>query len=339
MFGRFLRVLIVTVLMAIISSGCTGKGNGILTVSITGGAVPMSSAATGIMQILVTAKQGGITETGIIRYDLGETSFTFDTVLAGIWTIEAIGNNAGGKTIYYGKVTARVEKNQTANADLAINPVNGTYDLNVDLTGIDPAYQATSAQVWVYPLGVGTYKEKHIITGSMSGVSAFSGISVPPGTYELQIRLYNAEGTQVYAGPWYRFDILPASVTTVNLGIDQGSFSVDMVINGMPLRPQLLDFSVSPLPDPAMMKVFARWRHTDFQNLQDVIIYAKFYEGDRYSKYFILSQSLTEYILIDIPLEKKGYAESGRVWAIIITVSKSGHQSISSNEIVYPALP
>ena len=325
-------VLILSMLFA--AGGCTTKGVGELSVTLSD-LQALSSGSTGVQAITVVAKNGGLTFTSNLDFQSGQTSCLFQSILAGVWTVEASGNDAGGKTIYYDKVTAIVKKGATTAASLSLKPVNGEYEMSLDLSGIDTATVAT-AEVWVYPLGEGSYTKKHVITGELNKVHTLTATGIKPQSYEFQIRLFNAAGANIYLGPWYSFDVLPASKTDITASLEFSDFSVSLAVLGIPLKPSINSMFATVITNN-LLEVMVSWNQPGGSELEKTIFFVRFYETERFEQAYVFGPAtMPETFNGGFSIDSDDYIASGRIWVKIMTIGKNGQKSIASDARRYP---
>lgn len=324
------------IIVTVIVGGCAPRGLGALSVCLSD-ASTLTSGSTGIQTINVTAKNGSLVLSTQIDILAGQNSCTFQSVLAGIWSVEAAGNDSSGKTIYYDKVSAVVKKNLTTTASMTLKPVNGEYEMSVDLTGIDSS-AVSSAEVWVYPLGEGSYTKKHIITGDLNKVHVVSATSIKPQSYEFQIRLFNSSGNNVYLSPWYSFDVLPASKTNVEAGLEFSSFDVSLSIQGIPFKPTIRSVFAS-INSSNKLEVIAQWTQLGASELEKALVYLRFFETDRFDLgYTYQPSTLTQDVSVTFVVDGSSYATSGRIWVKVVAVGKNGQRSIASDVRQFPSI-
>ncbi len=324
--------LVLAILFAV--GGCTTKGVGELSVTLSD-IQALSSGSTGVQGITVVAKNGGLTFTSNLDFQSGQSSCLFQSVLAGIWTVEASGNDADGKTIYYDKVTAIVKKGATTAASLSLKPVNGEYEMALDLTGIDTG-AVTTAEVWVYPLGEGSYTKKHVITGELNKVHTLTATGIKPQSYEFQIRLFNSSGTNIYLGPWYSFDVLPASKTNITAGLEFSDFSVSLAVLGIPLKPSISSMFAT-VNSSNRLEVMVSWNQPGASELEKTLFYVRFYETERFEQEYVFGPTIMpETFSGGFSMDSEEFLASGRIWVKIVTVGKNGQKSVASDVRRYP---
>ncbi len=325
-------VLVFSILFT--AGGCTTQGVGELSVILTD-IQALSSGSTGVQGITVVAKNGGLAFTSNLDFLAGQSSCLFQSVLAGIWTVEASGNDADGKTIYYDKATAIVKKGATTAASLSLKPVNGEYQMALDLTGIDTASVAT-AEVWVYPLGEGSYTKKHVITGELNKIHTLTATGIKPQSYEFQIRLFNSAGTNIYLGPWHSFDVLPASKTDITAGLEFSDFSVSLAVLGIPLKPSISSMFAT-VNTSNRLEVMVSWNQPGGSELEKTIFYVRFFETDRFEQQYVFGPAtMPETFSGGFSMDSEDYLASGRIWVRIVTVGKNGQKSVASDVRRYP---
>ncbi len=334
---RLITAAFVLVLgMLFIAGGCTTKGVGELSVTLSD-LQALASGSSGVKAITVVAKNGGLSFSSNLDFQSGQSSCLFQSVLAGVWTVEASGNDTDGKTIYYDKVTAIVKKGATTAASLNLKPVNGEYEMALDLTGIDTATVAT-AEVWVYPLGEGSYTKKHVITGELGKVHTLAATGIKPQTYEFQIRLFNAAGTNIYLGPWYSFDVLPASKTNVTAGLEFSDFSVSLAVLGIPLKPSVTSLFAT-VNSSNLLEVMVSWNQPGGTDLEKTIFFVRFYETERFEQAYVFGPTpMPESFNGGFSMESDDFIASGRIWLKIMTIGKNGQKSVASDVRRYPGM-
>ncbi len=330
------RNLVFVVLLFVIAAmvgGCTQSGTGDLSVSIESAEL-ISASGFGISQVLITARNAGVVLNASIDFASGQTACDFQSVLSGIWTVEANGMDSSGKAVYYGKATVVVESGTSAAANLKLLPINGEYEMSIDLSDVDPA-KVASAEIWVYPFGIGSYTKKHVITGEINKVHTVSATGIKPQSYEFQIRLFDISGESYYLSPWYTFDILPASKTYVLAGLEYATFTVGISLEDMPERPTI--GSVTASEAGGTLNIDMSWTQPCAGELESAIVYVRFYETERYDSVHVYMPAIMEETVtgVQFSIDSDDFLSSGKMWLKIVTVGKNSMRSFSSGEVEY----
>lgn len=330
---KYLVCLALIFMFAFLAGGCMQTGTGGFSVSIES-ADTLSASGFGIEQVIITARNSGVVLNALIDFSTGQTSCDFQSVLSGIWTVEANGLDSSGKAIYYGKATVVVESGTSASASLKLLPINGEYEMSVDLSDVDVA-NVSSAEIWVYPFGVGSYTKKHVITGEINKVHVISAAGIKPQTYEFQIRLFGNSGESYYLSPWYSFDVLPATKTYITCGLEYATFTVGISLEDMPVKPTIS--SVAATASGGTLDIVMSWVQPGAEELDSAVVYVRAFETERYDSAYVHMPAIMEETVtgVQFSIDIDDFLSSGKLWVKVVTVGKNSMRSFSSDEFMY----
>ncbi len=333
---RIHRFSAIAMLLLMIGAGCSPRGLGSVTMEISlAGASALSAS---VDHVIVKAVNGGLVRhSPPLTLAGGAVSYSFADLPAGVWSMEATGYDAANKGIYQGKASVVVSREVSARASLTLSPADGEYEMTVDLTGLDCS-QISKAEVWVYPLGVGTYAKKHVLVAPFSQVQAFTASSMKPRSYEYQIRTFDLGGAAYYSSPWYVFDVYPASRTSVSAKVDSSGFTIDLSVSALPEAPSISDFTVERLSG-GMLNLKATIGIARPEDVASVTVYYRFLETDRFEE---ASTHAAAEMPAAVQYEKQldeAFAAGGTAWIIAVSNGKNSLVSPASQPARFQSAP
>lgn len=331
------RLSAIALLLLLIGAGCNPRGYGSVTMEIglSGAAAALSAS---VDHVVIKAVNGGLVkQSPSLSLTSGAASYAFTNLPAGVWSMEATGYDATNKGIYSGKANVVVSRDVASTASLTLVPADGEYEMTVDLDGLDCA-QISKAEVWVYPLGVGTYTKKHVLEAPFSQVQSFTAASMKPRSYEYQIRTFDLDGASYYSSPWYVFDVYPASKTSISAKIDASGFTIDMAVSALPVAPSISSFVIERLTG-GLLNVKAGIGLTKPEEIASVTVYYRFFETERYEEVAIHTEAVMPSVVNYAKQLDEDFEAGGTAWIIAVANGKNTLVSPASQPIKYTETP
>lgn len=272
-----------------------------------------------LSQVEVTLTNGTIVLSQNAALQNGAAEVIFTGVLVGPWTVTVSMKDEAGNIMYQGTSRVAVLKGQEARSNIVLKPATGTLELHADLRAIPNQQNVHKLRLYKDSTNLRSQVDIEREPGTDTIHATIPGIL--PKTYDMMIKLYDAEGVMIYESLWTSIDINPGKTTTVNWDFSSGGITVGTEYNEAPAPPSGLMATAGP----DAMELSWQAPPTPENDLANYKVYRR---DLPFGGYKVIATIGTDTAFQDARVEE------GCIYSYVVTaVDAAGNESTRSNEV------